>query len=69
MSKNDFFIEEKNKFKISILLPASFTIETPHLREKTFRIGFIARALATYRIGTIIFYPENKKISKIEKEN
>lgn len=69
MSKNDFFIEEKNKFNISILLPASFTIETPHLREKTFRIGFIARALATYRIGTIIFYPENKKISKIEKEN
>jgi predicted SPOUT superfamily RNA methylase MTH1 len=69
MLKNNFFIEEKNKFNISILLPASFTIETPHLREKTLRIGFIARALATYRIGTVIFYPENKKISKIEKEN
>lgn len=69
MLKNDFFIEEKNKFNISILLPASFTIETPHLREKTFRIGFIARAFAIYRIGTVIFYPEKRKISKIEKEN
>ncbi len=63
------FIEEKSKYNITVILPASFSIETPHLREKTFRIGYIARALAIHRVNTAIFYFENKKYSKNEEEN
>lgn len=63
------FIEEKSKYNITVLLPASFTLETPHLREKTLRIGYIARALAIHRVNTAIFYFENKKYSKNEEEN
>lgn len=47
------------KRKISIALPASIISDTPHLREKTAKIGLIARAAAIFRVNEIIIYEDN----------
>ncbi|MFA7398048.1 MAG: putative RNA uridine N3 methyltransferase [Candidatus Bathyarchaeia archaeon] len=49
------------KPKISIAIPAPIISDTPHLREKTAKIGLIARAAAIFRINQIILYPDNPK--------
>ncbi len=41
---------------VSVALPASLTIDIPHLREKTARLGFVSRALATFRVEEVIIY-------------
>jgi len=41
---------------ISIAIPASLVVDTPHLREKTFRIGLIGRASAIFRVDEIIVF-------------
>src|SRR5712691_8936755 len=41
---------------VSIALPASLTLDIPHLREKTARLGFVSRALATFRVEEAIIY-------------
>jgi hypothetical protein len=47
--------------KVSIAIPASVVSDTPHLREKTAKIGFIGRAAAIFRCGEIIIYRDNIK--------
>jgi predicted SPOUT superfamily RNA methylase MTH1 len=55
-------MEQVKRFpSISIALPASLTADTPHLREKTFKIGFISRALAIFRVDEIIIFRDLKK--------
>jgi hypothetical protein len=44
--------------KISVAIPASFVSDTPHLREKTIRIGLIGRAAAIFRVDEIVVYPD-----------
>src|SRR3990170_2272808 len=44
--------------ELAIAIPASFVSDTPHLREKTFRIGLIGRAAAIFRVNEIIVYPD-----------
>ncbi len=44
--------------KISLAIPASFVSDTPHLREKTFRIGLVGRAAAIFRIHEILVYKD-----------
>ncbi len=46
------------KQELSAAIPASFVSDTPHLREKTFRIGLVGRAAAIFRIDEIIVYPD-----------
>ncbi len=41
---------------ITVALPASLTLDIPHLREKTARLGFIARALAIFRVEKVLLY-------------
>src|SRR5712692_2015909 len=41
---------------VSVALPASLTLDIPHLREKTARLGFVSRALATFRVEEAIVY-------------
>ncbi|MCL1970504.1 MAG: RNA methyltransferase [Candidatus Bathyarchaeota archaeon] len=48
-----------NKHKLSIAIPASIISDTPHLREKTSKIGLIARTAAIFRVHEIIIYPDN----------
>ena len=48
----------KRRNKLSVAIPASFVSDIPHLREKTFRIGLVSRALSIYRIDEVIIYPD-----------
>ena len=50
--------------KLSIGIPASVVSDTPHLREKTSKIGLVGRAAAIFRIGEIIIYPDNPKVNQ-----
>jgi predicted SPOUT superfamily RNA methylase MTH1 len=50
--------------KISIAIPASVVSDTPHLREKTTKIGFIGRAAAIFKVDEIIIYPDNAKVNQ-----
>jgi methyltransferase len=44
--------------RLSIAIPASVVSDTPHLREKTSKIGFIGRAIAIFRVNEVIVYPD-----------
>ena len=44
--------------RLSIAIPASVVSDTPHLREKTSKIGLIGRAVAIFRVNEIIVYPD-----------
>jgi hypothetical protein len=46
---------------LSIAIPASTISDTPHLREKTSKVGLIGRAAAIFRVNEIIVYPDNPK--------
>lgn len=47
--------------KITIAIPASIVSDTPHLREKTSKIGVVGRAAAIFRVDEIIVYPDELK--------
>jgi methyltransferase len=44
--------------RLSVALPASFTKDVPHLREKTSRVGLIARTLAIFRVDEALIYDD-----------
>lgn len=50
--------------KISIAIPASVISDTPHLREKTSKIGLIGRTAAIFRVDEIIIYPDLPKANQ-----
>jgi predicted SPOUT superfamily RNA methylase MTH1 len=52
---------------VSIALPASLTLDIPHLREKTARLGFVSRALATFRVEEVIIY-RDRTGAEIDRE-
>ena len=55
--------------RISVAIPASVVSDTPHLREKTSKIGAIGRAAAIFGVEEIIIYKdETKKDQKAEME-
>jgi len=58
--------EEKlmDRKKLSIAIPASIISDTPHLREKTAKIGLIGRSAAIFRVDKIIVYPDNPKVDQ-----
>lgn len=53
-----------NRKKLCVAIPASVVSDTPHLREKTSKIGLIGRAAAIFRVEEIIVYPDNPKINQ-----
>ena len=53
-----------NKKQLSIAIPASVISDTPHLREKTAKVGLIGRAAAIFRVNEIIVYPDNAKVDQ-----
>ncbi len=53
-----------DKNNLSIAIPASIISDTPHLREKTAKVGLIGRAAAIFRVEEIIIYPDNKKMDQ-----
>ena len=54
-----------DKKKLAIAIPASVISDTPHLREKTSKIGLIGRAAAIFRVDEIIVYLDNPKTNQI----
>jgi predicted SPOUT superfamily RNA methylase MTH1 len=55
--------------KLAIAIPASVISDTPHLREKTSKIGLIGRAAAIFRVDEIIVYPDNIKVNQSREIN
>jgi methyltransferase len=53
--------------KLAIAVPASVISDTPHLREKTAKVGLIGRAAAVFRVDEIIVYPDNADKGKKQK--
>ena len=53
-----------NKKIISIAIPASIVSDIPHLREKTSKIGLIARTAALFRVQEIIIYRDCLNINQ-----
>jgi predicted SPOUT superfamily RNA methylase MTH1 len=56
----------KNKMgkKLAVAIPASVVSDTPHLREKTSKVGLIGRAAAIFTVNEIIVYPDNPKVNQ-----
>ncbi len=52
------------KKRLIIAIPASVISDTPHLREKTSKVGLIARAAAIFRVDEIIIYRDNQKVGQ-----
>jgi predicted SPOUT superfamily RNA methylase MTH1 len=47
--------------KVSIAIPASVVSDTPHLREKTVKVGLVGRAAAIFGVEEIIIYKDAPK--------
>ncbi|MEM2971004.1 MAG: RNA methyltransferase [Candidatus Bathyarchaeia archaeon] len=50
--------------RLCVAIPASVVSDTPHLREKTAKIGLIGRAAAIFRVSEIIVYLDNPKVNQ-----
>ncbi len=50
--------------KVTVAIPASVVSDTPHLREKTSKIGLIGRAAAIFRVNEIVVYADNPKANQ-----
>lgn len=48
------------KHELSIAIPASLVSDVPHLREKTIKIGIVARAAAIFHVSEIIVFSDTK---------
>lgn len=53
-----------NQKKLCVAIPASVVSDTPHLREKTSKIGLIGRAAAIFRVDEIIIYPDSREVNQ-----
>ncbi len=53
-----------DKKKLAIAIPASTISDTPHIREKTAKVGLIGRAAAIFRVNEIIVYPDSPKANQ-----
>jgi predicted SPOUT superfamily RNA methylase MTH1 len=49
---------------LAIAVPASMISDTPHLREKTAKIGVVGRAAAIFQVNEIIVYADNPRINQ-----
>jgi predicted SPOUT superfamily RNA methylase MTH1 len=56
------------KTKKSIAIPTSVISDTPHLREKTSKIGLIGRVVAIFKIDEIIIFPDSSKRANQRKD-
>lgn len=50
--------------RIAIAIPASVVSDTPHLREKTSKIGFIGRTTAIFGVEEIIIYEDEPGVNR-----
>ena len=50
--------------KLAVAVPASVVSDTPHLREKTSKIGLIGRATAIFRVNEVVVYADKPKANQ-----
>ncbi|WP_309493644.1 putative RNA uridine N3 methyltransferase [Candidatus Hecatella orcuttiae] len=48
----------RRKPPLTVAIPASVVADTPHLREKTSKLGLIGRALAIFRVDYVVIYQD-----------
>ncbi len=53
--------------RLSVAIPSSFTKDVPHLREKTSRVGLIARSLAIFRADEALIYNDETGGSSVSE--
>ena len=53
-----------DKRKLAVAVPASFVADTPHLREKTSKVGLVGRAAAIFRVDEVVVYRDDPKHSQ-----
>ncbi len=51
----------KESGRLSVAIPASIVSDTPHLREKTGKLGSIARACSIFGVSEIILYADDAR--------
>ena len=49
---------------MAVAIPASVVSDTPHLREKTSKVGLIGRAAAIFRVNEIVVYTDDPKVNQ-----
>jgi len=49
---------------LAIAVPASMISDTPHLREKTAKIGVVGRAAAIFQVNEIIVYADSPRVNQ-----
>lgn len=52
------------KKRLAVAVPASVISDTPHLREKTSKIGSIGRAAAIFKVNEVIVYADDPKVNQ-----
>jgi len=54
--------------RFSVAIPGSVISDTPHLREKTAKLGTIARACSIFGVNEIILYPDQDHLQERDLE-
>lgn len=57
----------RRRQNLTVALPGTLTLDIPHLREKTARVGLVARILATFRVDEVIIYQDQKNQKALEE--
>ncbi len=57
----DQHVPKPRRVRLTVAIPASVVSDTPHLREKTGKIGSICRAISIYRADELLIYPDLQK--------
>lgn len=61
MKTIDETVPLKRAHELCVAIPASFVSDVPHLREKTFRIGLVGRAVSIFRVDEVIVFTDMPK--------
>jgi len=61
-------VVERRKRRVAIAISSSLVSDTPHLREKTVRVGLIARAAAIFRVDEVVIYAQNPPVDRKDAE-
>ena len=69
MKTNDETVPLKRAHELCVAIPASFVSDVPHLREKTFRIGLVGRAVSIFRVDEVIVFTDMPKTDQSREIN
>ena len=69
MKTIDETVPLKRAHELCVAIPASFVSDVPHLREKTFRIGLVGRAVSIFRVDEVIVFTDMPKTDQSREIN